>query len=123
MLQQTKLRIFIALLACIALVLLILTFEELASFELHTVDLLFWAILVVWAELSPITLPKGGAALSVGGVIDCSIIVLFPTPLAAVFGMLAGITTSIKRKVDFERFAFNVAMFGITMSVSTHVCV
>jgi len=119
--QQTKLRVYITLLACIAIVLPLLTIEKFRAFELYTVDILFWAALVVWAELSPITLPKGGAALSVGGVIDCSIIVLFPTPIAAIFGMIAGVTTSLKRKVVFERFVFNIAMFGITMSVSSMI--
>lgn len=119
--QHKILRAYIAILACAAIVLPLLTIKNFAVFQLHVVDLLFWATLVVWAELSPITLPKGEAALSVGGVIDCSIIVLFPTPLAAIFGMIAGVTTSLKRKVDLERFVFNVAMFVITMSVSSMI--
>ncbi|MFC1628438.1 HD-GYP domain-containing protein [Gemmatimonadota bacterium] len=117
--KKLKLRVYIALLACVAIVLPLLTMANFEAFQLHVVDFLFWATLVVWAELSPITLPKGEAALSVGGVIDCSIIVLFPTPLAAIFGMIAGITASLKRKVDFGRFIFNISMLGITMSVSS----
>ncbi|MFC1595473.1 HD-GYP domain-containing protein [Gemmatimonadota bacterium] len=119
--RQTILRVYIAILACAAIILPLLTIESYTAFQLRIIDFLFWAALVVWAELSPITLPKGEASLSVGGVIDCSIIVLFPTPLAAIFGMIAGVTNSLKRRVTFERFVFNVAMFVITMSVSSMI--
>jgi len=117
--KKIKLRAYIALLVCVSILLPLLSMRTLSTFPLNVVDLLFWATLVVLAEISPITLPKGEATLSVGGVIDCSIIMLFPTPITALFGMVVGISSSIKRKVDSERFAFNVAMLAITMSVAS----
>lgn len=119
--KRTMLRLYIAFLACVAIALPILTYSSISTIKITPIDLLFWTVLVIWAELSTITLPKGGAALSVGGVIDCSILILFPTPIAAVYGAIAGITTSMKRRVDLERFVFNVSMFVITMSVSSTI--
>jgi len=119
--RSISLRFYIISLAVIAVVLPSLTVKS-ADFGLfHWIDFLIWTVLVIAAELTPITLPKGGAALSVGGVIDCSIILLFPTPIAAVYGAIAGITSSIRRRVDVERFIFNVSMLSITMWVASLV--
>ncbi len=119
MIRRLALVIYLVSLSIIAIVLFIVSVNELEHYRISIIDILFWTVFVVWAELASIKLPKGGAALSVGGVVDCSIIVLFPTPIAALYGVLSGIVTSVKRKVDLERFVFNISMFAVTMSVSS----
>lgn len=115
------LKLYISSLAIIAIALPCMMTKSINLGGLTWIDLIFWIVLVIGAELTPINLPKGGAALSVGGVVDCSIILLFSTPIAASFGAIAGITSSVRRKVDMERFVFNVAMLSITMWTASFV--
>lgn len=117
--RSILLKLYIITLAIVALLLPVLTIRSAGSGLISWIDVLIWTALVIGAELFPITLPKGGAALSVGGVIDCSIILLFPTPFAALYGAIAGITSSIRRHVDYERFIFNVVMLSVTMGVAS----
>jgi len=119
--RSILLKLYIIILTIVALLIPVLTIRSAGFGLISWIDVLIWTALVVGAELFPITLPKGGAALSVGGVIDCSIILLFPTPFAALYGAIAGITSSIKRHVDYERFIFNVVMLSVTMGVASLV--
>jgi HD-GYP domain-containing protein (c-di-GMP phosphodiesterase class II) len=82
---------------------------------------LVWAGLIVAAELAPITLPKGGASLSVGGAIDFGIVLLFPTPLAAIGGAVSGLVNSISRGVELRKLLFNVSMDSITMAIASEI--
>jgi len=84
-------------------------------------ELLFWAVAVVLSESFVIYLPLGGC-LSIGTAIDIPIIMLFGPSLAAFYGIIGGLSSSlILRKVPFHKILFNVALFILTMGISSWV--
>lgn len=87
--------------------------------ELNWASLLIWLILVISADLTPITLPRGGAVLSVGGAIDFGIILLFPTLFAAVAGVVSGVTGGLVRRIEFRKLVFNTSMNVVTMVLTS----
>ena len=80
---------------------------------------LIWISLAVGSELLAITLPRGGAVLSVGGAIDFGIILLFPTVLAAFSGLMVGLVTTLARKAEPRRVIFNSSMLCLTMLLTS----
>ena len=112
---------YVAFICCIGVSLIYVLFMGYSEPELPVSSFLVWAVLIVAAELAPITLPKGGASLSVGGAIDFGIILLFPTAFAALAGAISGLVNSISRRVEFKRLSFNVSMDAITMAIASEI--
>lgn len=84
-------------------------------------SLAIWLVMVIAADLTPITLPRGGAVLSVGGAIDFGIILLFPTFFAAIAGIVSGVTGGLVRRIELRKLVFNSSMNVVTMVLTSEV--
>lgn len=119
--RELLLNIYVTLVAFITVSLVILVSFNSPDYSLMVKEFWIWALLVIVAELTPITLPRGGASLSVGGAIDFGIILLFPTIFAAAAGAISGLVSSISRKVDTRKAIFNVAMSSLILIVPSEI--
>jgi len=119
--RKIILNVYVAFVCIGSISILVLVILGTKDWTLPLRSFLVWIGLVVAAELSPITLPKGGASLSVGGAIDFGIVLLFPTPLAAIGGAISGLVNSISRGVETRKLLFNVSMDSITMAISSEI--
>jgi hypothetical protein len=61
------------------------------------------------------------AVLSVGGAVDIGIILLFPTGMASLAGLISGVVGSIYRKIEMRRIIFNASMNVIVMAAASEV--
>jgi hypothetical protein len=85
-------------------------------------EILIWAVLVVAAEKFVITLPRGGAVVTVGAAIDFAIIVLFGPGIAAWLGLLGALVSSgLARKVPFYKLIFNMGQHVLTLGTAAIV--
>ncbi|MCK4271629.1 hypothetical protein KAX22_03205 [bacterium] len=84
-------------------------------------ELLFWASLVILSESLVIYLPFSGC-LSIGTAIDIPIILMFGPTLAAVYGILGALSSSlVTRRTPLYRVLFNIGLFILTMGISSWV--
>jgi hypothetical protein len=85
-------------------------------------EILIWAFLVAIAEKFVITLPRGGAVVTVGAAIDFAIIVLFGPSIAAWLGLLGALVSSgLARKVPFYKLIFNMGQHVLTLGTAALV--
>jgi len=85
-------------------------------------DLIIWAFLVIIAEKFVISLPRGGAFVTVGAAVDFAIIVLFGPAIAALFGLLGALVNSwLARKVPFYKLLFNMGQYVLTLGTAAIV--
>jgi len=83
-------------------------------------ELLFWAAIVIFSESILIYLPLTGY-LSVGTAIDIPIILMFGPTIAAFYGVLGAICTSLAVRRAFYRVFFNIALYILTLGISSWV--
>jgi hypothetical protein len=85
-------------------------------------EILIWAFLVAVSEKFIITLPRGGAVVTVGAAIDFAIIVLFGPSIAAWLGLLGALASSgLARKVPFYKLIFNMGQHVLTLGIAAIV--
>ena len=112
---------FIAIVTCSAAVFLFYLSEPLirGNWPGEWWEILIWAFLVVVAEKFVITLPRGGAVVTVGAAIDFAIIVLFGPSIAAWLGLLGALVSSgLARKVPFYKLIFNMGQHVLTLGIA-----
>lgn len=83
-------------------------------------ELLFWAIAVIFSESFLIYLPLAGC-LTIATAIDIPIILMFGPALAAIYGVLGALSTSLIVRRASYRILFNIALYILTMGVSSWV--
>ena len=111
----------ICILAAVFFIYAILRFQFASYIHITSRELLFWAFAVILSESLVVYLPLTGC-LSIGTAIDIPIILMFGPTLAAVYGILGALSSSLViRKVPFYRLFFNVALFILTMGISSWV--
>jgi hypothetical protein len=74
----------------------------------------------MFSESFLIYLPYSGY-LSIGTAIDIPIIIIFSPAIAALYGALGAVSSLIVRRAPFYKILFNVALFMLTMGVSSWV--
>jgi|GEM_PF-2379088 len=114
-------KLFICLVLLLAIISLFISYRF--SFEpiyspLFKSEILFWALLVIFSESFLIYLPLSGY-LSIGTAIDIPIIIIFGPFIASLYGALGAISSLIVRRAPFYKILFNVALFMLTMGVSS----
>ena len=119
--RQLSLNFYIAGICLITVVAICLVIFVQPSKHLDIAGYSVWASLIIIAELVPIILPRGEASLSVGGAIDLGIILLFPTILAALAGMISGLVSSVSRRVEARKVVFNIFMSSLTLIIPSEI--
>jgi len=85
-------------------------------------EILVWAFLVAIAEKFVITLPRGGAVVTVGAAIDFAIIILLGPNVAPWLGLLGALVSSgLARKVPFYKLIFNMGQHALTLGIAALV--
>jgi signal transduction histidine kinase len=83
-------------------------------------EITFWTLLVIFSESFLIYLPLSGY-LSIGTAIDIPIIIIFEPSIAALYGAVGAVSSLIVRRAPLYKILFNVALFMLTMGVSSWV--
>ena len=112
---------FIILVSLLAIVLLFSSYRfysRPAYVSLDRSEIFFWAILVVFSESFLIYLPFSGY-LSIGTAIDIPILIIFGPFIAALYGALGAVSSLLVRRAPLYKILFNVALFMLTMGVSS----
>lgn len=116
--------VFIALVAIGASILLFYVSGDLVRGEWPGKwwELAIWAVLVIAAEEFVITLPRGGAVVTVTAALDFAIITLFGPGIAAWFGLLeAMVSSGLARKVPYYKLLFNIGQHILTLGAAALV--
>lgn len=82
-------------------------------------DVLFWGLMILLPEFLSVTLPRGGAAITVGFAIEYACIITLGPALTvwlAIFGSL--IIDGLIRKVPIYKFSFNTFQFILTVGLA-----
>lgn len=110
---------FIWLFAAILAASFFLQFAIPSYILINTGEILFWAVSVIIAEALVIQLPLRGC-LSIGTAIDIPIILLFGPSISMLYGIVGALSSSlILRRAPLYKILFNIALFMLTMGVSS----
>jgi putative nucleotidyltransferase with HDIG domain len=119
------LRAYIVLVALLGLALTSWCFLQeplVIGWHRSTITLLIWLALVTVVDVSPMTLPRGGATASVSSVLDFAAILAFGPALAVQLAIIAVLVSrGIIRREPWYKLLFNGCQIAISIGVAGFV--
>lgn len=116
---RAKIYIVIIILLAIVMLLYLFTTSETHVVKINLIDLAVFYVITLFAELLPVTLPRG-AKVSVGLAIWFTNIILFPPIHATIVTALAFFTALLfDKQQNLIKIAFNVSQVIITIAASS----
>lgn len=105
---------YLVAVVALGVVCLVLESEGLRSASLGPA--VFWAVLLVMAAFSPITLPRGGATITPSSAVTFGGLMVFGPGIASWFAVLNALVSDWGvRRAPFHKVAFNAAQLVITV--------
>ncbi|MCK4547638.1 MAG: HD-GYP domain-containing protein [Candidatus Eisenbacteria sp.] len=97
--------------------------QQTANFPLSDLgQAVFWAILLVLATLSPITLPRGGATITPSSAVTFGGLVVFGPAVASWFAVFnALVSDGVVRRAPVHKVVFNASQLVITVVIASWV--